>query len=261
MGRIQSKFKQLRKEKKKALITFITAGDPTLSTTEKLIHILEKSGADLLELGVPFSDPMADGPTIQRSSERALRSKTNLKLILNLVKKIRKKLEIPIILMGYYNPILQFGIDKFCKEAKQSGVDGLIVVDLPPEESLELQKPAQKAGIDFIYLLTPTADQKRIEKVRKLASGFLYYVSLTGITGGKLQDFNFIRNHIQKIRRSISLPICVGFGIRTPEQAKKIASFADGVVIGSSLVSLLEEKKKRAGSFLSQFVKKMKQAI
>ena len=261
MNRIQSKFKELQKARKKALITFITAGDPNLAVTEKLVYSLESAGADLIELGVPFSDPMADGPIIQKSSERALRSKTSLKSILRLVSKIRKKSEIPILLMGYYNPILQQGPSKFCKEAKAVGVDGLIVVDLPPEESFELHRLAKKFGIHLIYLLTPTADKNRIQKIKKLASGFVYYVSMTGITGGKLTNLSFIRTHIQKIKRSISLPVCIGFGIRTPEQAQKISKFADGVVVGSSLVSLTERFKKSASSPIARLVKRIKKTL
>src|SRR5262249_10049619 len=192
-------------------------------------------------LGVPFSDPMADGPVIQRSSERALRKNTHLSSIFTLIKNLRKSTGIPIILFGYFNPILQYGCGRFCQEAARSGVDGLIVVDLPPEESAELHGPAHKAGLHFIYLLTPTSDEERIQKVRKLASGFLYYVSMTGITGAKLKALNNIQGHVARIRRAVNLPLCVGFGIQGPDQAKKLSRIADGVVVGSRLVSLLDQ--------------------
>jgi tryptophan synthase alpha chain len=192
MNRIQKKFKELKKRGEKALVTFITAGDPNLSTTKRLVLEMEKAGADLIELGVPFSDPMADGPVIQRSSERALKGGTDLKAVLRLVKDLRKTTEIPIILMGYFNPLLQWGCEAFCEEAGKVGVDGLIVVDLPPEESAELHHPARKAGLSLIYLLTPTSDEERVQKVKKLATGFTYYVSITGITGASLSGIEAV---------------------------------------------------------------------
>ncbi len=241
MNRIDSKFSELKAKGEKALITFITAGDSSLEDSEKFFHSLEKSGADLIELGIPFSDPSADGPVIQRSSERALKKNINLNHIFDLVEKLRTKSQLPIILMGYYNPILQFGVDKFCKKAAQAGVDGLIIVDLPPEESDELYIPAAKQGIHFIYLLTPTADDLRIQKVKEKAKGFIYFVSVTGITGSKLPDEKNIKKQILKIKKKISLPLCVGFGIQSAEQAKLFSSFSDGVVVGSALVSLIEK--------------------
>jgi tryptophan synthase alpha chain len=262
MNRIQSKFKELKKKDEKALITFITAGDPNLSATERLVYEMEKAGADIIELGVPFSDPMADGPVIQRSSERALKGKTYLSSILNLVKKFRKNTEIPIILMGYFNPILQWGCERFCHQAAEAGVDGLIVVDLPPEESAELQVPARKSGLNLIYLLTPTADEARIRHVKRVASGFVYYVSVTGITGSAVKAFDSIKNHVAEIKKSISLPVCIGFGIRTPQDAHTLSKIADGVVVGSALVSLLEKGKmtERIQS-VGRKVKSLKKAI
>ncbi|MBF0492433.1 MAG: tryptophan synthase subunit alpha [Deltaproteobacteria bacterium] len=241
MNRIDSKFAELKTKNEKALIAFITAGDPNLEDTESFFHSLEETGADLIELGIPFSDPSADGPVIQRSSERALRAETNLESVLELVEKIRIRSQTPIILMGYYNPVLQFGVEKFCIRAAQAGVDGLIVVDLPPEESDELALPAAKQGLHFIYLLTPTADDSRIQKVKSKASGFIYFVSVTGITGSKLPDEKNIKNQILKIKKNIPLPLCVGFGIQSAEQAKLFSSFSDGVVVGSALVSIIEE--------------------
>jgi tryptophan synthase alpha chain len=262
MNRIDAKFKELKKKGDKALVTFITAGDPDLKTTERLVLEMEKAGADLIELGVPFSDPMADGPVIQRSSERALRKNTHISSVLALVKNLRKNTGIPIILFGYFNPILQYGCERFCREAAKAGVDGLIVVDLPPEESVELHRPARKAGLHFIYLLTPTSDEERIQKVRKLASGFLYYVSMTGITGAKLGALNEIQDHIAQIQRIVDLPLCVGFGIRGPDQARNLSRIADGVVVGSRLVSLLDQKGGRRGiPTVARFVSRLKKAV
>jgi len=262
MNRIQKKFKELKQRNEKGLITFVTAGDPTLTATEKIVLSLEKAGADLIELGVPFSDPMADGPIIQRSSDRALKHQVGLKEILKLVQELRQKTQIPIILMGYYNPILQFGLESFCHQAAKAGVDGLIVVDLPPEESDELHKPAHQNGLDLIYLLTPTANASRIRLVKQKASGFVYYVSVTGITGTRLQALKDIRTHVAKIKESISLPLCIGFGIRSADDAKNLSSASDGVVVGSMLVSLLEKKKgTKAIQALEAEVRKLKKAL
>jgi len=250
MKRIQKKFKELALKKQKALVAFVTAGDPNLTLSEKLVYEMEKAGADLIELGVPFSDPMADGPVIQRSSERALKVRTTLHSILKLVSKIRKKSQIPLILMGYYNPILSYGVEKFCKNASAAGVDGLIVVDLPPEESQELHRPTRAHHLDFIYLLTPTADESRIQKVKKLASGFIYYVSVTGITGAKLRSLADIQSHVREIKKHIPLPVCIGFGIRSPEDAKHLSKVAEGVVVGSALVSELEKGGQKKGPAL-----------
>ncbi len=262
MSRIKSKFKELARQNKKALVTFITAGDPDLSTTEKLVYEMQKAGADLVELGVPFSDPMADGPVIQRSSERALQAGATLSKILKLVSKIRRKSEVPLILMGYYNPILNYGVDRFCTDAAKAGVDGLIVVDLPPEEAAELERPARAKHLDFIYLLTPTADRERIKKVKKRASGFIYYVSVTGITGAQLQSLNEIKSHVKKIKSQISLPLCIGFGIRSPEDAKHLSSVAEGIVVGSVLVAELEKGGKKKGPpLLTRKVAILKRAV
>ncbi len=262
MSRISSKFKELQKKGEKALVTFITAGDPSLAATEKLMDALEKSGADLIELGIPFSDPMADGPVIQKSSERALKSKTTLKTVLSFVKKIRKNTNIPIVLMGYYNPILQYGCERFCKESFEAGVDGLIVVDLPPEESLELRQYTAQNNIDLIYLLTPTTDAKRISKIKQLASGFIYYVSMTGVTGGKVSPINSIAKQLKLIKSFLSLPVCVGFGIHSPQEAKEFSRHSEGVVVGSALVSLLENGVKADTiSRLSKMVSGFKKAL
>ncbi len=262
MSRIQKKFRELAQKKQKALVAFVTAGDPSLSVTEKLVLDMEKAGADLIELGVPFSDPMADGPVIQRSSERALKSGTTTSAILACVAKIRKKSQVPIILMGYYNPILSYGVEKFCQNAAKAGVDALIVVDLPPEESQELHQPARKNKLDLIYLLTPTANKDRIQKVKKLASGFIYYVSVTGITGAKLKSLTDIQSHVRQIKKEIPLPVCIGFGIRNPEDAKNLSKVAEGVVVGSALVSELEKGGKKQGpASLLRKVASLKRAV
>ncbi len=262
MTRIQKKFKELARKNEKALIAFVTAGDPDLATTEKLIYDMEKAGADLIELGIPFSDPSADGPVIQRASERALKKGATLESVLKLVSKIRKKSQIPLILMGYYNPILNYGNEKFCKAASQAGVDALIVVDLPPEEAEELHRPAKAHHLHIIYLLTPTADEVRIKKVKKLASGFVYYVSMTGITGAKLQAMDEIRSKVKEIKQEINLPLCIGFGVRTPEDAKLLSKVAEGIVVGSALVSELEKGGKKKGpALLTRKVASLKRAV
>lgn len=247
MNRIEEKFKTLKRQNKKAFVAFVTAGDPDLATTAKLIPALEEAGVDILELGVPFSDPMADGPVIQRSSERALKSGTSLIKILNLVKNSRKTSVLPILLMGYLNPILAYGVDKFFRDAKASGVDGTLIVDLPPEEGEAVRQAAKKHGVSLVYLLTPTSDAKRIALVSRKGSGFIYYVSLTGVTGAALKNQALRQGPLKKVLQKSKLPVCVGFGIKNAAQAKSVATQADGVVVGSALVNLLEKKGKSAG--------------
>jgi tryptophan synthase alpha chain len=224
-------------------VTFITAGDPDLATTEAMIHHLEEAGADVIELGVPFSDPMADGPTIQKSSERALAAGTTLAGILSSVKRVRTECQVPLLLMGYYNPIFCYGPEKFCRDAVAAGVDGVLVVDLPPEEGAIFSRLAAAAGLDVIFLLTPTSDSTRIRKVRQLGRGFIYYVSVTGVTGAREAVAGDIRAMVESIRAEASLPVVVGFGISTPDQAAQVAAMADGVVVGSALVKLFEEQR------------------
>ena len=240
MSRIGLKFEQLKRENRKALITFITAGDPELAFTERLVPELAAAGADIIELGVPFSDPMADGLTIQLSSERALAAGTNLKAILVAVKNIRQSCDVPILLMGYYNPVFVFGIERFCSEAATAGVDAVLLVDLPPEEAGEFVRQAKKHNIDFIPLLTPTSDASRIEKVKAAGRGFIYYVSVAGVTGARANLAADIGSMVEMIRAETSLPVAVGFGISTPGQAGEVAKLADGVVVGSALVKLFE---------------------
>lgn len=241
MGRIGRKFSELKKTGKKALIVYLTAGDPDLETTGELITALDAAGADILEIGVPFSDPTADGPTIQAASQRALKRGTTLPDILDLIGNIRKMTEIPIVLFGYYNPIFYCGTEVFAKKAKAAGVDAVLVVDLPPEESGELRQYTDREGIDFISLIAPTTSSERIGKISKNAGGFLYYVSITGVTGTTLPQVSDIKRDMERIRDKTRMPVVVGFGISTPQQAGEIAPYADGIVIGSAFVRLIEE--------------------
>ncbi len=262
MGRIGERFDALREKGEKALIAFITAGDPDLTVTEECILEMERGGADIIELGIPFSDPMADGPTIQKSSERALAAGTTLPKILAMVKSVRRRSSIPIVLMGYFNPVFRYGESKFATDAVAAGVDGLLLVDLPPEEAGEFKAAASTAGLDLISLLTPTSDENRIEKVARLGSGFIYYVSVTGVTGARESVADSMFQKVAEIREQIPLPIAVGFGISDAGQAARVASAADGVVVGSAIVKLFEqyrgdELKRR----LKEFVAELKAGI
>ncbi len=243
MSRIETKFKELKTKDMSAFITFLMAGDPSIKESETLFKKLPKLGVDIIEIGMPFTDPMADGLLIQKAGQRSLNNGTSLTNIFHLVKEIRKVDEkIPIILMGYYNPIYSMGVSKFLEQSKKSGVDGFIIVDLPPEEDEEFCLPARKMGMSFIRLATPTTSNKRIPKVLKNTSGFIYYVSVTGITGSKNLDIKNVEEQVKTIKNHTKIPICVGFGINTPEDAKNVAEIADGVVVGSSIVKLIEEK-------------------
>src|SRR6187401_2238217 len=229
--RIERRFAALKKEARAALVTFTMAGDPDYATSLAIAKELPKAGADVIELGMPFSDPMADGPAIQAAGLRALKAGQRVGDTLRLVREFRKgDDETPIVLMGYYNPIYIYGVDKFLTDAKSAGVDGLIVVDLPPEEDEELCLPALKAGVNFIRLATPTTDDKRLPAVLANTSGFVYYVAITGITGSASADSNVVGEAVARIKRHSKLPVCVGFGIRTPEAARAIAANADGAV-------------------------------
>jgi tryptophan synthase alpha chain len=239
--RIDRRFAQLKTEGRAALVTFLTAGDPDPATSLALVRAIPAAGADVVELGMPFTDPMADGPAIQISSQRALKAGQTLKKTLEMVRAFRQgDDETPLVLMGYYNPIYIYGVDRFLRDAKSAGVDGLIVVDLPPEEDEELCLPALKAGVNFIRLATPTTDDKRLPAVLANTSGFVYYVSITGITGAATPDPAKVATAVGRIKRHTTLPVAVGFGVRTAEQAATIASGADGVVVGSALVNALK---------------------
>jgi tryptophan synthase alpha chain len=239
--RIDRRFAQLKAEGRAALVTFLTAGDPDPATSLALLRAIPAAGADVVELGMPFTDPMADGPAIQLSSQRALKAGQTLKKTLEMVRAFRQADdETPLVLMGYYNPIYIYGVDRFLRDAKSAGVDGLIVVDLPPEEDEELCLPALKAGVNFIRLATPTTDDKRLPAVLANTSGFVYYVSITGITGAATPDPAKVAAAVARIKRHTKLPVAVGFGVRTAEQAAVIAAGADGVVVGSALVNALK---------------------
>ncbi|MET4273349.1 MULTISPECIES: tryptophan synthase subunit alpha [unclassified Bradyrhizobium] len=239
--RIDTRFAELKKAGRAAFVTFVMAGDPDPATSLEIIKALPKAGADVIELGMPFTDPMADGPSIQAAGLRALKAGMTLKKTLDLVRGFRKDDNAtPIVLMGYYNPIYIYGVDKFLVDAKAAGIDGLIIVDLPPEEDDELCLPAMKAGLNFIRLATPTTDDKRLPAVLANTSGFVYYVAITGITGAAAADASAVGEAVIRIKRHTKLPVCVGFGIRTPENARAIASHANGAVVGTALVDALK---------------------
>ena len=235
--RLDKRFATLKESQKKAFVAFITAGDPSLKTSLEILKGLPAAGADIIELGMPFTDPMADGPAVQHSSQRALAAGQTMTKTLDMVRTFRAHdNETPIVLMGYYNPIYHYGVDAFIADCLESGVDGLIVVDLPPEEDNEFCVPALQAGLNFIRLATPTTDDERLPAVLANTSGFVYYVSITGITGSASPDQNSVQQAIARIKRHTDLPIAIGFGIKTSEQAKAMAQVADGIVVGSVLV-------------------------
>ena len=239
-GRIDRRFAALKAEGRAALVTFTMAGDPDYAAAVEILKALPKAGADIVELGMPFTDPMADGPAIQAAGLRALNGGQDMKKTLAAVREFRKSDDAtPLVLMGYYNPIYIYGVEKFLADAKSAGVDGLIIVDLPPEEDVELCLPALKAGLNFIRLATPTTDDKRLPAVLANTSGFVYYVSITGITGSAAPDPGKVSGAVLRIKRHTDLPVCVGFGVRTGEQARVLAGSADGVVVGSALVEAI----------------------
>ena len=256
MSRIQATFEQLAKSRKKGLIPFVTAGDPEPGMTVPLMHALVKAGADVIELGVPFSDPMADGPVIQRASDRALKHGVGLDRVFALVNEFRATNQAtPVVLMGYANPIESMGADRFVEQARLAGVDGVLVVDYPPEECASFAGLVRSHGMDLIFLLAPTSSDARMAQVAKLASGYLYYVSLKGVTGAGHLDLTEVAEKIPRIRRQTKLPVGVGFGIRDAATAKAVAKFADAVVIGSAIIERMEaapagEQVLRAGNFM-----------
>ena len=246
--RIDARFSELKQQGRSAFVTFLMAGDPDPATALEIIKALPKAGADIIEIGMPFTDPMADGPSIQAAGLRALKAGMTLKKTLAMVREFRAgDAATPLVLMGYYNPIYIYGVDKFLVDAKAAGVDGLIIVDLPPEEDAELCLPAMKAGLNFIRLATPTTDDKRLPAVLANTSGFVYYVAITGITGSASADKAVVGKAVARIKRHTKLPVCVGFGIRTPEAARGIAENADGAVVGTALVDALAASLDAAG--------------
>ncbi len=257
MNRIDKTFKNLKEKNKKAFIPYIMAGDPSLDKTFEYIMLLKERGADIIELGVPFSDPLADGPTIQRAAERALQAGVTLKKIIPFVKEIRGHTDIPIILMTYYNPIFKYGEERFVSDAIDSGVDGVIIPDLPPEEAVNFKAFADKAGLDTIFLVAPTSTKERIEKIVSASTGFVYYVSMTGITGSKLALDETFRSHIELARKATNKPLAIGFGVSTPEEAKIFSNLADGVIVGSAIVKTLHENPSSA----EDWIKGLREAI
>jgi tryptophan synthase alpha chain len=254
--RIEQRFAALAREGRAALVTFVTAGDPDYAASLAVLRALPGAGADLIELGMPFTDPMADGPAVQASSQRALKAGQNMHKTLAMVADFRKRDgATPIVLMGYYNPIYIYGVERFLGDAKAAGIDGLIVVDLPPEEDDELCVPALKAGLNFIRLATPTTDDRRLPAVLANTSGFVYYVSITGITGTAAPDAAKVAGAVARIKRHTALPIAVGFGVKTAAQARALAEVADGVVVGSALVDALKASLDASGKATSTSVK------
>jgi len=247
-SRLAKRFALTKEQGRPALVTFITAGDPNYAASRDMLFGLPEAGADVIELGMPFSDPMADGPAIQASSQRALKAGQNMKKTLQMVREFRETdNETPIVLMGYYNPIYVYPGPRFLDEAKEAGVDGLIIVDLPPEEDEELCIPAMERGISFIRLATPTTDDKRLPAVLNNTSGFVYYVSITGITGTAAPEISSVEAHVSRIKASTDLPVAVGFGVKTPEQAREMGGLAEGVVVGSALVNTIASNLDEAG--------------
>ncbi len=256
MSDISKVFNDLKLSGRKALIPYIMAGDPSLSATKKHISSLEEAGADIIELGVPFSDPLADGPTIQRAAERAMKKNATLRKVLRLVSEVRKNSSIPIILMTYYNPVFKFGVKAFIKAAAKAGVSGMIVPDLIPDEAEDYIKEAREHKLDTIFLLAPTSTHSRIHKVAGASTGFIYYVSITGITGSKLSIGQHMKSTLRSIKKVSNKPVAVGFGISTPEEASSMSKLADGVIVGSAIVKLIAE-----GKDIKSFVRKLRKAI
>ena len=263
MNRIEQRFSALRAKKEKALICFLTAGDPNLEKTREIILGMEKAGVDVMEIGVPFSDPTADGPIIQAASQRALKNGATLAGILAMIESLRKTSEIPIVLFGYYNPILSYGPERFATRAKAAGVDGILVVDLPPEEAGELRHYTDPKGISFISLIAPTTSTERVRQIAVHATGFLYYISITGVTGTAKPQVEEVKKDVERIRKVTALPLAIGFGISTAQQAKEIAPYADGIVVGSAIVKMIAENSQQSDlvSVVSQYAREMKKAI
>ncbi|MCK5912341.1 MAG: tryptophan synthase subunit alpha, partial [Desulfuromusa sp.] len=259
----ETTFAALKQRRETALIPFITAGDPDLGTTADLILTLVEAGADMVELGVPFSDPMADGPTIQAASERALAAGTTLAGILQLVADVRKKTQVPLILMGYYNPVFCYGSEQFIRDAAAAGVDALLLVDLPPEEADEINTVMAESGVDLITLLAPTTPRERMERLAAVAKGYLYYVSMTGVTGAQKISPADIRVAVEEIKAMANIPVGVGFGIATAEDARAVGAFADGVIVGSALVKIIEKNGQSEELLpkVAEFIAKLKHGL
>ena len=263
MSRIEERFERLRADGKKAFLPYIAAGDPSLSATEELALAFDEVGVDAIELGVPFSDPIADGPSIQRASERALASGANLERILRLTASVRPSLSACIALMSYYNPIYRYGVKAFCAASSEAGVDGLIVPDLPMEESEELHGAALESGVDLIYLTAPTGSPERARRIARLSRGFVYAVSLIGVTGARDSISADLKPMMETLRGATEKPVCVGFGVGTPDQARSVAEEADGVIVGSAIVNVIESRIGRPDlvSAAQRFAKELTEAV
>ena len=261
--RIQKLFERTRQEGRATFIAYVTAGDPSPERTPEIVASLERGGVDLIELGVPFSDPIADGPVIQQAAERALRSGTTLREILSMVRRLRARSVVPLVLMAYYNSIHAFGPERFCREAAEAGVDGLIIPDMPPDEAGPLLRPAAAAGLHLIFLLAPTSTAERRAYVARRSHGFVYYVSLTGITGAKLGKVSEIGRNVDQIRKISQTPIAVGFGVTTPEDAAEVSAVADGVIVGSAIVKQIAAGQQQQGMVarVAGFVQSLKSAM
>ncbi len=251
-NRIDKRFKELKAQGKKAFIAYITAGDPSIAATARLVPELERSGVDIIELGIPFSDPVADGPTIQAASQRALKGKVNMTRIFKMVKTLRGKTDIPIVFMTYFNPVLKYGLARFTKDCRRTGVDGVIVPDLPYEEARDLLRLAKSSRVAVIFLAAPTSTPERLKKIVSLSSGFIYYVSLTGVTGARKELPVEIRSKVKRIKSMTRLPVCVGFGISNRSQAKNVAGISDGVIVGSAIVKVIENNTKSVSNIVSK---------
>lgn len=256
MNKIENVFKKLKQTDRKALISYIMAGDPNLDATKKFVAELEEAGVDIIELGVPFSDPLADGPTIQRASERAIQQGTTLRKVLALVREIRQTSQIPLILMTYYNPVFKFGIEKFVIEAASAGVNGVIIPDLIPDEADDFIAVARQYKLDTIFLLAPTSTLERIKKVVKASTGFIYYVSITGITGAELLINDPMKNTLNLIKDNTNKPVAIGFGISNPEEASEISKLANGIIVGSAIVKRIAGEKD-----IKEFTRSLRDAI
>jgi len=256
MSRIESVFKRAEH---KALIPYVTVGYPDIEATLKVVPLLVKNGADIIELGIPFSDPLADGVTIQRASFQALQNGVTTTTCLEVAGKLREKVRVPLVFMSYFNPLFRYGLEKFCRDCAKAGIDGLIIPDLPPEEGTALEEVAHKNGIDVIYLLAPTSTRERIRLVAEHSRGFIYLVSVTGVTGARNQLPKNLSQFVKRVRKATDKPLCVGFGIATPEQARQVAQITDGVIVGSRLIQLMEQDPtlKHAGDLVRQMKRAM----
>lgn len=261
MSRIASAFSSLRATGRRALMPFLMGGDPSLEATEEFLGRFAESGADLLEIGVPFSDPIADGPVNQRAAQRALAHGASLSDILGMVTRVRPHLAQPIVLLSYYNPLFQLGLEAFCQRASGAGVDGVVIPDLPPEEGDPLRSVADRAGLDVIFLAAPTSTDERLARVAASSRGFVYCVSLTGVTGMRIDLAADVGTLVGRLRRQTALPICVGFGVSTPDHARQIAGVADGVIVGSAIVAIIEREGAAAGPALAGFVRSLRSGV